>query len=175
MLGFNGPLGPNPLLVQATLNHACCRTGHHPTEGADEISCGVEAIKMLHISEIRDSNNPCHLQLLAGGSDFPPTRKQCRSAPPMMLMTWPRLAPSRASSDASKDTSNGEVAAVGGAIQSQDVITSFDPRARQTNVRPLQRAVCPLSDNLAHILTSNTVGVIQIAHSFGQPIWCFQA
>ena len=45
-------------LVQATINCACCRTGYHPTEGADEVACGVEAIKMLCISEIRDSNNP---------------------------------------------------------------------------------------------------------------------
>ena len=45
-------------LVQATLNYANCRTGNHPTVGADEVACGVEAIKMLHISEIRDSNNP---------------------------------------------------------------------------------------------------------------------
>ena len=58
MLGFNRPLGPNPYLVQATLNYANCRTGNHPTVGADEVVCGVEAIKMLCISEIRDSNNP---------------------------------------------------------------------------------------------------------------------
>ena len=57
-LGFNAPLGPNPHLVQATLNCAKCRTRNHPTEGADEVVCGVEAIKMLHISVIRDSNNP---------------------------------------------------------------------------------------------------------------------
>ena len=36
-----------------------------------------------------------------------------------------------------------------------DIIISFDPRARQTNVHPLQRAVCPLLDNLAYILTGS--------------------
>ena len=30
---------------------------------------------------------------------------------------------------------------------------SFDPRARQTDVRPLHSAVCPLLDNLAYVLT----------------------
>ena len=33
---------------------------------------------------------------------------------------------------------------------------SFDPRARQTNIRPSQRAVCPLLDNLACVLTINS-------------------
>ena len=44
-----------------------------------------------------------------------------------------------------------------------DIIMSFDPRARQTNVRPSQRAVCPLLDNLAYVLTpqgSNIVGKV---------------
>ena len=41
---------------------------------------------------------------------------------------------------------------LGWLVDTMDIIRSFDPRARQTNVRPLQRAVCPLSDNLAHVL-----------------------
>ena len=60
LLAFSAPLGPNPSLIRATTNFACCRAGMHPTEGADEVACGIKAAKMLHRSETRDSNNPGH-------------------------------------------------------------------------------------------------------------------
>ena len=45
---------------------------------------------------------------------------------------------------------------------------SSDPRARQTDVRPSQRAVCPLQDSLAHVLTLPTGTMAS-----GQPCLCF--
>ena len=43
---------------------------------------------------------------------------------------------------------------LGWLVDTMDMIMSFDPRARQTDVHPSQRAVCPLQDSLAHILTN---------------------
>ena len=59
-LAFNAPLGPNPLLMQATNNFARCCVGDHPAVGADELTCGIEAMFMLHQSQTNDSNNPGH-------------------------------------------------------------------------------------------------------------------
>ena len=54
---------------------------------------------------------------------------------------------------------------LGWLVDTMDIIISFDPRARQTNVRPSQRAVCPLSDNLAHVLTQTTTITVTNTHS----------
>ena len=42
---------------------------------------------------------------------------------------------------------------LGWLVDTMDMIISFDPHARQTDVRPSQRAVCPLLDSLAYVLT----------------------
>ena len=47
----------------------------------------------------------------------------------------------------------GHCPLVAGWLTPWTLITSFDPRARQTDVRPSQRAVCPLQDSLACVST----------------------
>ena len=97
-LGFNGPVGPNPYLVQATLNFAKCRTGIHPTEGSDEVACGVEAFKMLHISEIKDSKNP--------GDNWTWTIPLMRLMN-LHIVNYTKLCPIRMSEDAAIDDQVG--------------------------------------------------------------------
>ena len=57
-------------------------------------------------------------------------------------------------------------------------ITSSDPRARQTGIRPSQRVVCPLQDSLAYVLTLPSGAMashVVVDDTWGHPSLSFES